>query len=92
MLGLGLSLDILLFGKSIYVIVGCLVLVDIIIFNYGSFMEVSLDMFGFSLDVFFFFYFFSYLDNFSYVDIIIDENILGILRIVEEFRRKFISL
>lgn len=41
---------------------------------------------------FFFFYFFSYLDNFSYVDIIIDENILGILRIVEEYRRKFISL
>lgn len=91
LLGLGLRLDILLSGKSTHVIVGRLVPVDITISNYGSSMEVSLDMSGSSLDAPPSPYSSSYSDNSSYVDTTIDENTLGIPRIAEEPRRKSTS-
>uniref|UniRef100_A0A8W8MSY6 Voltage-dependent T-type calcium channel subunit alpha n=1 Tax=Magallana gigas TaxID=29159 RepID=A0A8W8MSY6_MAGGI len=70
---------------------GRLVPVDITISNYGSSMEVSLDMSGSSLDAPPSPYSSSYSDNSSYVDTTIDENTLGIPRIAEEPRRKSTS-
>lgn len=64
---------------------------DITISNYGSSMEVSLDMSGSSLDAPPSPYSSSYSDNSSYVDTTIDENTLGIPRIAEEPRRKSTS-
>lgn len=70
---------------------GHLVPVDITISNYGSSMEVSLDMSGSSLDVPPSPYSSSYSDNSSYVENTVDENTLGIPRITEEPHRKSTS-
>ncbi|XP_061166104.1 voltage-dependent T-type calcium channel subunit alpha-1H-like [Saccostrea echinata] len=70
---------------------GQLVPVDITISNYGSSMEVSLDMSGSSLDIPPSPYSSSYSDNSSYAEPTVDENTLGIPRMTEESHRKSTS-